>query len=642
MMKKRNVPSDEALAPFHPWIGAFALWPRLDEHVYRLVLRACGVGQQAPQWSSFSSLLTREGVARRVRDPAGYTPDPEWLPMLEAQLEALGGAGTARALLLGAWLAQPDPFTLPIISQFGLEAERWDVLEQTWLLLGEHTTGLRQETLLLFRDLPVEARRARPILTWASGAAASLLAPAGQQAGLVLRRLLLDSVMLHADWSVRDDTDEAVSAGTFRMIGEGHLPTAQGGRPLDAAWQTKQEVDAFIDRRSRAGRPPGRTSHAIFRAFASRLALGRFDTHNAINEANWATVLADWEPLETMAAGVQALARSVSTEEGPAHHSEPPVVVVDDDLGVRGFRGQGHVFEILADGNEAVRRLDRECVDRCLALVSSQTAGLAGLWTVRVALEAWRAVLWGDIATGIRDMTTSVQRLSLTGREHEEPLGAALMSRVRVVLLIRSGVFGAATQVAETLPDNLKLLSQARVRLWAGHYREAIALADAWPFQPTLSMIDRHRLAMIRVGAALLDGSMNDTLRGDAIREAKRLLQHETFLNIALLPPPAREAFIELVRPHIDPSAPAFQLLLQRLAQLNDSGQPRTAPIRLTQREQVLLPLLAGGQPVPEIARNLHVSVNTVRKQVVSLREKFGAGSREELIRKARIHGAVP
>jgi DNA-binding NarL/FixJ family response regulator len=78
-----------------------------------------------------------------------------------------------------------------------------------------------------------------------------------------------------------------------------------------------------------------------------------------------------------------------------------------------------------------------------------------------------------------------------------------------------------------------------------------------------------------------------------------------------------------------------------RLAELNDAGEHGLRPLHLTERERVLLPLLSTDDRVPEIARKLHVSVNTVRKQVVTLREKFQAGTRAELIRRARNYGAL-
>lgn len=86
---------------------------------------------------------------------------------------------------------------------------------------------------------------------------------------------------------------------------------------------------------------------------------------------------------------------------------------------------------------------------------------------------------------------------------------------------------------------------------------------------------------------------------------------------------------------------PAFDLLEKRPGELNDSGVSSGRPVRLTDRERILLPLLAANDSIPDIARQLQVSVNTVRKQVVTLREKFQAGTRGELIRKARTRGII-
>ena len=44
---------------------------------------------------------------------------------------------------------------------------------------------------------------------------------------------------------------------------------------------------------------------------------------------------------------------------------------------------------------------------------------------------------------------------------------------------------------------------------------------------------------------------------------------------------------------------------------------------------------------VTEIAKQLHVSVHTVRKQVATLREKFQAPTRAELVRKAGVYGSI-
>ncbi|HSK34791.1 MAG TPA: LuxR C-terminal-related transcriptional regulator, partial [Propionicimonas sp.] len=120
----------------------------------------------------------------------------------------------------------------------------------------------------------------------------------------------------------------------------------------------------------------------------------------------------------------------------------------------------------------------------------------------------------------------------------------------------------------------------------------------------------------------------------------KRLMSVGSFLHLALLPRIARDALLALCRSEVD-SEPNYLLLLERLAQLNDAGDGGVRPLHLTERESVLLPLLASDDSVPEIARKLMVSVNTVRKQVVTLREKFQAGTRAELVRRARTYGAL-
>ncbi len=622
------------------WVGALTLWSRIDEHGYRLVARAFGDGR-VPGWTFFTSLVVHAGLVEAGPAPDSYLLREEWRPELERELEVLGGTDATQSRLVDVWSAEPDPQVVSEIAQWARRLERWDVMERIWLLLGEHTGDLSQDALVVLRDLPIEARRARPILTWASGAADSVLADSPRkEAEGVLQRLLLDSALLHADWSVRHDTDEAVSAGTFRMIGERRLPATHAGQSLDAAWRTKQEIDAFIDARSRAGHGPGRTPQAIFRAFSARLALFRMDASSAINEARWATILADWEPVAVIASGVEALATSISTEDGPAHYSEPPIARVDDDLGVRGLRGQGQVFEILADANEAVRRLDKDDLDRCLALVTPETAALAGVWSVRTSLGAWRAALWGDPAAGVNELSAEIGRLSVIGREQDEPLGLVTLGRIRVILLMKVGAFAAALQATERLPEGLKLLSQARIHLWSGQYRLSTRLADAAPYQPGLEISERYRLTTVRATAALLDGSADDDMRGDAVREVRRLLAVESFVHLALLPKAARDALLELCRAEVA-SEPHFGLLLERLAQLNDAGDGGVRPLHLTEREAVLLPLLATDDSVPEIARKLMVSVNTVRKQVVTLREKFQADTRAELVRRARTYGAL-
>ena len=623
-------------------MATLILWPVLDEPAYRLVARCFSDGR-GPAWDFLTPVLLHAGLVEPGSAPGTFTFLPEWLPVLRRCLVAVGGVDVARAKLVAAWLDAPDRNLVAEVAGWASDLASWGAVDAIWRALSEHTRDLPPEALEVYRDLPPEARKAWPMLTWASGGAQSLLTDSHQDDGeATLRRLLQDSEVLHADWSEHNDSDAAVSAGTIRMIGQRRLPTTQAGQSLQAAWRTKQEVDAFINTRSRSGDGPGRAPQAVFRAFSALLALFLNDPQRAVSEARWASLLCDWEPVCALAAAVEGLAASLSSDDGPARNPSLRVQGVDDNLSVRGLANMGQALEALTDCNDALHRLDRAEVDRSLSALSPEVAALAGVWSVRAALAGFRAALWGDVGAGLKVLSAEIKWQSTADRAHEEPLGVAMLARARVLLLTKSGAFGAATQTAETLPGSLKLLPLARVHLWSGQYERAIRLADGAPFEAGLDLGDQYRLKLLQSAAALLNGSCSKGLRAAGVEELRRLMKNEALLPMALLPRPARDALLNLYRSEGGAEDDCLRLLVDRLRQLNDAGEEGVHPVRLTDREVILLPLLATAKPVPEIARSLHVSANTVRTQVATLRGKFHAKTRAELIKRATSFGALP
>jgi LuxR family transcriptional regulator, maltose regulon positive regulatory protein len=72
-------------------------------------------------------------------------------------------------------------------------------------------------------------------------------------------------------------------------------------------------------------------------------------------------------------------------------------------------------------------------------------------------------------------------------------------------------------------------------------------------------------------------------------------------------------------------------------------SRPRPSPLAaLTDRELVILRLLATKLSQQEIAQELYVSVNTVRTHIQGIYRKLGAASRQEAIASARGHGLLP
>jgi DNA-binding CsgD family transcriptional regulator len=622
------------------WAPALTLWPVIDEARFTLTVRCAGGGAVA-DWSRFRGAATDAGLVEQGPLDGTLVLRPGWAVALEAGLEVLGGRDALRARLVEGWSPEQDPNVVADIAVWARDLGNWKVVEEAWIGLNVHNELQTPEVLAVFRDLPIEARVARPMLTWSAGAAEAALIAAGQsRAEAVPATIMLDAATLHANWSTREDTDTAVHAGTFRMLGERRQPSIRPGQALEAAWRTKEEIEEFIDTRSREGRGPSRRTQALFRVMSAQLALFRASPQDAINEARWAAILADVEPVRVLARGIEALAISVSMGDNPAPDGARTTEVTDP-LGVRGMRGMGQAFAILAGGNYALRELDRPAVERALARISPEDAAFAGVWAVRSALEGFRDGLWGDLGDGLNHLSAEITRRSRVGREQDELLGAAVLGRARMLLLTKSGAFGAATASIEQLPDGLRLLPQSRIHLWAGQFDQAVHVADAGAYDEGRGLVDRHLLLVVKAAASLLARRSDPELRAAAIKELRHLVATRNFVPVAVLPKPARDAILELSPPDLREES-GFALMLERLEGLNDSGGRGVRPLHLTERELVLMPLLATDSAVPEIARQLQVSVNTVRKQVVTLREKFGADSRAELIRKARAYGAIP
>jgi DNA-binding CsgD family transcriptional regulator len=108
-------------------------------------------------------------------------------------------------------------------------------------------------------------------------------------------------------------------------------------------------------------------------------------------------------------------------------------------------------------------------------------------------------------------------------------------------------------------------------------------------------------------------------------------------LPFVFLPVDLRTGLLELhdQRSHSTQCLLKDEELRARLDLVRQTSGPPAPRVRLTPREEVLLPLLATLGTADEIARRLQVSVNTVRKQVATLREKFAAPDRANLIAKA-------
>jgi DNA-binding NarL/FixJ family response regulator len=191
--------------------------------------------------------------------------------------------------------------------------------------------------------------------------------------------------------------------------------------------------------------------------------------------------------------------------------------------------------------------------------------------------------------------------------------------------------------------DAVSAVPAARLCLTTGDFDGAAAKADVGIFSLRLSLADRAHLYALKAAALELAGAPAEQVSHAAAAACVVCEQAATLVPFAVLPTAARSTLIEAHDRHHGTGDCFVARARDRGAfeGLQLSGGTVPAAIKLTRREEVLLPLLATAATVQQIADQQFVSVNTLRKQVVSMREKLGAASRGELIRRAHELGLL-
>lgn len=280
----------------------------------------------------------------------------------------------------------------------------------------------------------------------------------------------------------------------------------------------------------------------------------------------------------------------------------------------------------VASGLVALDRLD----------LATATAALDGLPDLDDTLEYWVFVEYlrcqHDLVAGRPDV--GLDRLGrVTSRfRHWMPSGslaASLLGAAALDLRVAAGDAAAVAASADgTHPS--ETLAVARAALATGDLTRAVTLCR------TLTADDGHptrvRMEALLVEATALLGSADETRASVAWTRAMALSGDTGLVRpIAAVPLATRQRLSEL-----GPAAPA--VALERAVPIYPEAAP---PVRLTERERVVLDALARGERVARIAETLFVSPNTVKTQLRSLYRKLDAHSRDEALATARERGII-
>ncbi len=262
-------------------------------------------------------------------------------------------------------------------------------------------------------------------------------------------------------------------------------------------------------------------------------------------------------------------------------------------------------------------------------LENVDTPAACGVLLARVKLAR------GDAAGAL----ATLDEADLFVRQHHFDHWSGEITAVRIQVLLHQGHHRAAAQLAQThdLP-----LSQARVQLAQGD--PAAALAALEPVRAEAEARDwadqRLQVLILQALARQAQGetqearqALDEALAMAAPAGLIRLFVDEGLPMTALLQEAAGQS-----------SAPAFgQELLDALGAVEFDPPQASRPLLdpLSGRERDVLQLLATELNGPEIARQLMVSLNTMRTHTKNIYSKLGVNSRRAAVNRARELGLL-
>ncbi|GAA5108502.1 hypothetical protein GCM10023339_07620 [Alloalcanivorax gelatiniphagus] len=282
----------------------------------------------------------------------------------------------------------------------------------------------------------------------------------------------------------------------------------------------------------------------------------------------------------------------------------------------------------------ALDRLDREAAEAELAQVPLGPE-TCGLWLLTVLAHQRHALMFGD-PMSVLSRVEHLRRVRAAHLRDERSTARRVLDRCTVDLwLALSEVNRVEARLKEASSTAPWLLAPAaRLHLMTGNPRKASRVAAAAVWRDDVDVRDRTELL---VTAAVAAHELGDTTQAHQMFRRAHVLSSDTGNAQPLLqiPVDVRRELLHGTGLRLDPE------ILSRLDAARTPYPQRAELVRLSPREQEVLRQLARHRTTSDIARTLTVSVNTVKKQLVSLYVKLGVSDRASALLRAEALGLL-
>ena len=648
---RSSSPLQDTMAEAGPWPQWLSRVSMADFCSIEVLLTvALSAGEVISRGGARAILARMEG-AGFFREPAVggvFLLRPEVEATMLAELErSESGIWRLRQQLSAAGLARPAGGVGAQLAKWALESGDWANLEAVWRTYSPGDLVADAVVCAGYASTPKGVRAERPGLSFAAAVAAAYEPHSGRlDLDRMITALIRDARTLHGDWARHETAEARVVAGTLWLLAHAVIPESVADPQHEVLTRTYDELVKLIHDSSLSGSAVTARALTFFHSIVSLVALLRGDWSRARREGEFALILNEGCGLPAFLAAL-VVGSSCAMSGGTQNSVLTETFLAEHAAHECRTRVWLEPAFHLVKADSALRALDRELTRHHLRQHNAEASSAQWFNSRRIhaAVMSTAAILWDDPEQSLARFDSLVPD-SANYVQPTNPWGNLLL-RCRVELLLALGARNRAEQIVVDLlaraDDSVSAVPAAWFYLCTGRFSDALSKADEGIFELEVSLADRAFLYVAKSAALQQGGAAEELVASAAIAACVTCAQAKTLLPFAALPAAVRSYLVAEHGKHHGDNDCFVSLAVRRGAfdTLRDGALALVPPLRLTRREEVLLPLLATAATVQEIANQQYVSVNTLRKQVVTLRQKFDATTRDDLVRRAHEAGLL-